>query len=150
ARYRIFGLTLRANREIPGLLDCTGESQDCDIEVIFEDCEFRAKAFSPPNGQAWYVSKYLDEDGAPALRVWRIEPGRYLWCYTDGARFLIEDEGLRIRCTWAPPVSFEDVVSYLSGPVLGATASLRSVGCLHASAVVLNGRAFAFAGDSGL
>jgi hypothetical protein len=51
--------------------------------------------------------------------------------------------------TWPDPITFDDVVSYLLGPMIGVVLRLRDTLCLHASAVSVDGGVIAFMGRSG-
>ena len=64
--------------------------------------------------------------------------------------FAIDPEGRCIEQIDAAAGASPDLaVELLLGPVLTVALALRSVWCLHASAVVVNGGAVAFLGDSG-
>ncbi|MGA8222606.1 MAG: hypothetical protein WB780_13215 [Candidatus Acidiferrales bacterium] len=97
-----------------------------------------------------FVSSERDEAGEPALRIWKIADGAYLHiAYWDGMQFWLNREATAVWATWPETSSLEDAATFLLGPILGFLLRLRGVTCLHASAVVFDGRAVAFVGDAG-
>ncbi len=62
--------------------------------------------------------------------------------------FLVED-GQRVTFAAAPAATDKDIALFLLGSVFGLLCHQRGLFPLHASAVEIGGRAFAFAGDSG-
>jgi hypothetical protein len=82
------------------------------------------------------------------LTVLRAGAG-YRFVYPDGTEFLIGELGDRVVASTPPGTALEDTCEYLLGPVIGFVLRLRGVVSLHASAVVLGGRAVAFCGDAG-
>jgi len=100
--------------------------------------------------QNWFTSEIYNEAGIPYLKISLLDFGMYfLLTYNDGAEFLIEHSGANIYVTSRKNQSLEDVVTYLVGPLLGFVLRLRTVTCLHASAIVINNKVIAFTGDSG-
>ena len=84
------------------------------------------------------------------MRIWKIAGGAYLYItYWDGMKFWLNPEGSAVWAKWPETSSLEDAATFLLGPVLGFLLRLRGITCLHASAVVLDGRAVAFVGDAG-
>jgi hypothetical protein len=97
-----------------------------------------------------YVSPILDGQGHPNLTVAKLAGGKYIGLfYSDGARFAIDLEGRKVLADWPENYAFEDACTYLLGPVLAFVLRLRGVTCLHASAVVVDGRAIVLFGPAG-
>jgi hypothetical protein len=69
--------------------------------------------------------------------------------YSDGTRFVVDGRAAHIWGTYQPPLTAEDVATYLLGPVLGFVLRRRNISCLHASGVEIQGRAVCFCGDAG-
>ncbi len=69
--------------------------------------------------------------------------------FEDGTRFVIDQSATEVWAVWPEPLTFEDAVVYFLGPVLGLMLRSRGIQCLHASASVLNGYAFAVVGEAG-
>lgn len=69
--------------------------------------------------------------------------------YHEGIRFHVRDDGSEVWCDWDPPLTSDDAATFLLGPVLGLVLRRRGVLALHASAVVIDGEAWAFLGAGG-
>jgi hypothetical protein len=102
----------------------------------------------PGAAPLWYVSPYQNEQGVPALTV-RMLGSRYLFCYGEGARFLVSASGDQIDAWWDPPLTDADAADFLLGGVLAFVVRLRGNVPLHASAVIIDGHAILFAGAAG-
>lgn len=75
--------------------------------------------------------------------------GSHWFLYADGCRFEIAPSGEHVAASHPPELSREDLQVYLTGPILGFVLRLRGVVSLHASAVLLDGKAVAFVGAGG-
>jgi hypothetical protein len=148
--YSVFGLSLHSNVSIPGLNNATTPGNAPHVEVHLGNSPPVTAEFSTQAGVLIFVSSERDESGEPALRIWKIADGAYLHiAYWDGMQFWLEREGRGVWATWPDTSSLEDAATFLLGPILGLLLRLRGVTCLHASAVVFDGRAVAFVGDAG-
>jgi hypothetical protein len=147
--YSGFGLTLAADRPIPGLIEFPGATA-VDVEV----CLDRKPSWSSEDVQVpetiRYASPYRDERGMPLVVVSQAaDDTLFRLRFADGAEFVIEGLGERVWATASGTLAQEDVVSYLLGTVLGFVLRLRGVTCLHGSAIALADRAVAIIGPSG-
>jgi hypothetical protein len=89
-----------------------------------------------PTPTAWYRHAHL-RDGSTYLR----------W---DGlAEFLVSADGLRVTFGWIGPASQEAFQVYLLGQALSFALVKRGHEPLHATSVVVDGRAVVFLGNSG-
>lgn len=144
-RYAVYGLSLFADCRIPGLFPDEG-SDTHDVLVHLDGVPPGANVDS----QFDYVSQVVDDRGESLLRVARCgSPPGLCFQYSDGTAFLITDSGSEIWAEWRPPLTLEDTVTYLLGPVLGFVLRLRGVLNLHASVVEVDGRALGFMGAAG-
>jgi len=84
------------------------------------------------------------------VRVERGPDGHYRVRYADGAVFVIDPTATQIYGACGDTLTLDDLIVYLQGPILGFALRLRGVTCLHASAVVVDGRALALVGDGGM
>lgn len=144
--YSAFGLSLRTNRPIPGLIPLSAEGP-ADTQ-IWLDPSLTPSGIRDMPADIWYVS---EEDGEtlPALRVWRLGQGAYFrLAYADGTEFLVDRHGGEVWATWPESSTIEDTATYLLGPVLGFVLRLRGITCLHASAVAVGDRAIALMGPA--
>ena len=69
--------------------------------------------------------------------------------YADGTEFHVSEDAREAWASWPAPLTVADAMVYLLGPVLGYVLRRRGVLALHASGVVIEGRAAAFCGGSG-
>jgi hypothetical protein len=69
--------------------------------------------------------------------------------YSDGTRFYLDVGRGEVWTTWPEPLTLEDTATYLLGPVMAHFLRRRGDLCLHASAVLLDGRCIVFAGAPG-
>lgn len=145
-RYQAFGLTIQASRPISRLYPSEDPNRPVDVLLDFEKGTPAPGAHLSP--LLWYESP-RDPDGH-RLRVWRLGEGSaFLFGYSDGVRFLIDGSGKQVSASWPDGSTFEDMATYLLGPVLGFILRLHGVVCLHASAVAFHHRALAFLSPSG-
>lgn len=139
-RYSIYGLTVGSDQPLPAV-EAAGEGP-VDLEVRI--------ARAPES--------FLDWDEAEAVyrgteSLWRL--GKDLWRlgYTDGRRGarwdLTCEAGRRIAIRWTEGISVADIRTYLSNSLVTVALHLRGIPCLHASGVVVNGRAALLLGPSG-
>jgi hypothetical protein len=146
--YSLYGLTLQADRPLPGLLAAPAGLAP-DVRVWFTaPADLREWAWGEE--ELWYTSPVADESHEPALKVWKAA-GRdcVRMLYSDGTEFIVARPGTEIRAAWPREATLEDTATYLLGPVLGYVLRLRGVTCLHASAVAVADQAIAFLGPRG-
>jgi len=84
------------------------------------------------------------------VRVARAGDGHYRVSYADGAEFVIDETASEIFGVTGGQLTHDDLLVYLQGPILGFVLRLRGITCLHASAAVDDGRAFAVLGQAGM
>ena len=156
--YAVFGLLLRSNLPIPGLIPVNPvdnssprkSSDDPAVAVHLNAFPQNAAAIQSGAEELSYASPYQDELGNPALTIWKLAGSRYLrLAYLDGTQFWLDREGREVWATWPDNLTLEDTATYLLGPVLGILLRLRGVTCLHASAVAFGEKAVAFVGSEG-
>lgn len=144
--YSAFGLSLRANRPLPGLIPCSARfPSDTRVWLDARPVAFGASA---QRWDRWYVGD--ERDGhTPSLRVWRLAGGNcFRLLYSDGVEFFVARDGSEVWAAWPDSSTLEDAATYLLGPVLGFVLRLRGIACLHASAVAVGNRAIALLGPA--
>jgi hypothetical protein len=147
--FDVFGLRLRCDRPIPGLV-ASPESSRFDVNVVLNPEHLLPDSLRDAPRQLRYASPNLDQHGAPNLTAWTQADGAFFhFQYGDGTEFLIDRTGAQIRCTWPPAFTVEDAATYLLGPVLGFVLRLRGITCLHASAIDIDGHSIAIVGPPG-
>jgi len=148
--YSVFGLSLQSNISIPGLNPSGAALHATDVVVHLGISPSFHSEISTERGVLTFVSSDIDAAGEPALRIWRVADGAYLYlAYCDGMEFWLDRQGTSVWSKWPASSSLEDAATFLLGPVLGLLLRLRGVTCLHASAVAFDDRAVAFVGDEG-
>jgi len=128
-RYQVFGLHLASDLELPELLPTEHEAP-IDIDIRLADLSTDLPAAHP-------IDDYQ-----------QIAPGAYQFQIRDVARYRVE-AGQRIGIDPHPDAAPGDIRLWVLGTALGALMHQRGSVPLHASALTLNGQAFAFCGDSG-
>jgi hypothetical protein len=146
--YTAFGLSLSANRPIPGLSTRPDGATDVDADIWFGREAWPAGIEQAP-GAIWYVSRESYENQR-ALQVWRLDEGSFRLLYADGTEFLVNRNGTEVWARWPEASStLEDTATYLLGPVMALLLRIRGRTCLHGSAVALGKRAIALVGPPG-
>lgn len=143
ARYRLFGLLAETDRSLPGL---PADSADGPPDVRVWLGRVPAKVFPSLAEEPWYLSPRLTGEEEPTVEVWRRGDGGFRLRYADGCEYHVDAAGTAVACTWPAHFTPEDAATYLLGPVFGLVLRLRSIPALHASAVVIGGRALALCG----
>lgn len=143
-----YGLVIETDRVLPGGSGLS-ETVPADVYVRLEQMPiWREEALR--QAQSRYVASDQNDVGEPVLQAWGLAGGEYLrLLYADGTEFIFDRRATEIWVTWPQEQTLEDMATYLLGPVLGIVLRLRGVTCLHASAVVVDGRAVALVGASG-
>jgi hypothetical protein len=145
----VYGLRIEVDVPLPGLPIQSG-AEAVDVRVHLNDSTVFPPAIPTSPDKVLYDSSNLDEKGDPSLRVVLREDGKsFGFLYGDGARFAIDRTGREVCADWPENYTLEDACTYLLGPVLAFVLRLRGVTCLHASAVVVDGRAIALFGLAG-
>jgi hypothetical protein len=145
--HSVYGLKLSTEELIPGLepIETPGP---CDVDVRFSGSSpvFEDRLFAR---DLYYTDWRSGELDRPALLVWRSPEGdSFRFAYSDGTEFVLEPPAGRIWARWPEPITFDDTVVYLLGPILGYWLRLQEIACLHASAIAVDGRAIAFLGPA--
>jgi len=143
--YTACGLAISSDLPIPGLRSA-GPTKPADLSVEAGQASARATL---GNARIRYISRDRHEDGSPQLTVWTGSTGAHRFLYRDGTEFLINENATRVAVNWLDPLTAEDAVVYLLGPVLGFIMRLRGIVPLHASAVMIGSGAVVFTGEAG-
>jgi len=145
-RYSVYGLLLESDVPLPGLAP-SNTDRDAHVVVCVEPDEY----FPPAATEfPWYVSEWLDEGtGKPALTISHvIADGSFTFRYAEGVEFRVDAGGGRVVARFASRSCFADMVTFLTGPVLGVLLRMRGVIALHASAIDVGEKAIVLAGDA--
>lgn len=150
AVYEVCGVRMVSNHPLPWLSRVRRHGP-VDVRV---NCGQLPEGLAVPEvlGSApWWESCQQAPDGQPLLRAWwEQKHSRFILRWNDGALFVMQADGSLLWVSWPPGSDADKVLSaYFPGNVLGFLLRLRGAFCLHASAVVYNGRALLFAGPPG-
>jgi hypothetical protein len=140
-----YGVTLACDHAIPGLAVLPREAA-ADVMVKLGRLPPTLEPAELMRAEPRYVSSYLDADGTPVLKLWKADPRYFLLRYCEGIQFAVDEAGTEIWGNGPEKLSLDHTALYLRGPVMSFVLGLRGLVCLHASAVVIDGRAVGFAG----
>jgi len=144
-----FGLGLQLNLPLAGLTGLQAAHRE-DVRISLGPMPPFLTAIPCEAWRQYYVSPELGDDGQPEVRVWHLPGEEYFRIhYHDGTVIVVSAQGSQVWATWPDTSSIEDTATYLLGPTLGFVLRLRSIICLHASAVAIDGRAIALVGPAG-
>jgi hypothetical protein len=133
---------------IPGL-PVRRDTSEPDVSITMKrPSESAHSHFSPPP-RFFYSTSHLDSDVQPTLRVGVLDSGIYIFCYQDGAKFAVAPNGREVWGDCPANYTLRDAATYLVGPIMGFVLRLRGVVPLHASTVVIAGRAIVLMGGPG-
>lgn len=146
--YSVSTLSVLSNAPIPGLTPIDPPQKSPDLMVFLGSGPTANDGLSSGSTPSLsYVSVSTDSKGEPMLKMWELDGGAYLHiAYRDGTQFWFDRAGTRLWATWAEDSSVENTALYLLGPILALLLRYCGFVCLHASAIVVNGRAVAFVG----
>jgi hypothetical protein len=139
--YRVYGLTLSSNRQLPRLSPVEPRAPHVDLEVL------------PPGEAPLRALEWVQRD--PDRMLWRArtERGSLLRLRYDGAdssaEFVIDEQGEAVWATLSEGVEIEEAAELFLGPVFSCVLEQRGLTCLHASVVRIDGRVVAFVGGKG-
>ena len=147
--YAVFGLRLKSDRPIPGLV-AQPEPSAVEVDVCQEGAAaWWSRLLEMPH-ELWHIGFPDENGGEPGYRVWQVAGGEYFRLrYRDGCQFVMNRGCTRLWVSGPEVATPEYLATYLLGPVLGILLRLRGVPCLHGSAVAVSGRALAFLGSQG-
>lgn len=149
-QYRLYGLSMRSNRPIPGLVADDPQTPP-DVHVWLNAPATGLREILALPQTSIYASPERDADGNPVLTIWQMGArGFYRLVTRYGLQFVVDQPGTQVWATWPEQQDLEPAaVSILLGPLAGIVLSLRGSTCIHASAIAMAGHAVALAGTSG-
>jgi len=147
--YAAFGLRLKSDRPIPGLVS-QPEPSAVEVEVCQEGvAEWWSRLLEMPQ-ELWHTSFPDETGGEPGYKAWQVAGGQYFRLrYRDGCQFAMNRACTRLWVSGPESATPEYLATYLLGPVLGILLRLRGTPCLHGSAVAKGPHALAFLGAAG-
>jgi hypothetical protein len=143
--YALYGLVIRSDRALAGL-DAAPLGAPVDVDIVMGGSR---RGEGDWNAAMPYYVEPSGPDEPPSVVVRRDATSGFWFRYADGTEFVLDHSATSIRAWWAEASTLEDTATYLLGPLLGFALRLRGVLALHASAVLIDGRAVALIGPSG-
>jgi hypothetical protein len=147
--YRAYGLTLNCDTPVSALRQARADLERCDIVVsLGPETDWVRDARRLPSHLEYPRPGKVEGDDSP-FTLTSFGAGEFFeLAYGDEALFFVDGAAERVWGTCLPPLTIEDVATYLLGPVMGFVLRRRSVMALHASAVCIGGQAVALCGES--
>jgi len=142
-----FGLELTGDFDVPGLTFVEAAEARASTALVFVDQETLKTSWDQPEAER--VIDQRDEHGRPFMTIdfhtsfgYKVEARSY-------GRFIVSPEGTRVLCAPFRGKAWR-WQRLLIARVLPLAATLQGLETLHASAVAVDGRVFAFIGPSGM
>ncbi len=147
--YRAYGLTLGCDTPVSALQQERTDLERYDIVVsLGPETDWVREARRLPSHVEHPRPGEVERDNSP-FTLTSFGSGEFFeLAYGDEALFFVDAAAKRLWGTCLPPLTNEDVATYLLGPVMGFVLRRRSVLALHASAVCIGGQAVALCGES--
>ena len=147
--FSAYGLRLASSQPIPGLTPVSAASS-ADVTVHLGSMPAGLENPSSGSPQVIFSEEGPSDAVFPTLTASLVSGGSFIhFRYVDGTEFLLDRAGTRVWAVWPAPLTLEDTVTYLLGPVMAFVLRLRGIVCLHASAVAVEDRALALLGPGG-
>ena len=145
----VYGLGFQFNTALDALSGLS-EPEKIDVYVDIIDTSAVTNVSAGLTAEEFYISSDCDKEGVPEFRAARLHPGGNLRVvYSDGLVFDLNAHGRQVSVYLPAGQIVDDVAPALLGPMMGVLLRLRGIACLHASAVVIAGRAIGLVGISG-
>jgi len=144
--YTLYGLIIRSNYKLELFAEIS-ESKACDVDLVFTLGEWPHSNIiedTIPN----YTSNTSPEIELPYLTVWRLK-NDFVVRYANKGRlvfYYFRSHQNELKIYYDKEIRFQDVVTYLSGPVMGCLLRVKQKVCLHASVVNIDNQAVVFIG----
>lgn len=130
--FRAFGLTVLSEIHLPELVPLKGVTQDkIDIMIEIDNLAELWENLSVTPQQRFVVTEDLVIFNVPDIAIFSVKEGRII--------------------TVSPNNDYDEEIArlYILGTCMGALLMQRRIYPLHGSAIVINGKAYAFVGDQG-
>lgn len=149
--YRVYGLGLDSSISIAGLEPNSGTHYQPDVQFESGPQPDWVSAGLALPGSVVVRRQAAEGSGVSTFTLTAHgENGSFALEYADGTRFAVSGDASRVWGACLPPLTAEDLATYLLGPVMGFVLRLRHHTCLHASAIRIGECGVALVGDAGL
>lgn len=148
--YRLYGLGVRSSTSIAGPEPAPelGDSPDIEFQTGSQP-DWVREGLAQPGLEIARRGDPDHLDGPTFTLTVHGDTGCFDLTYSDGTRFVVSGDAGRVWGTFQPPLTPDDLATYLLGPVMGFLLRRRQCTCLHASAIQIAGGGVALVGDAG-
>ncbi len=123
-------------------------SLELPLNLVLEDAQSVAGSRQPQVLLRWGKVPVELDHAVVQRAMWQATPGQFLFTHEKVGRYLVT-AGQEIVIEAVADVRERALINYLMSTAIGALLHQRGVLPLHASAVMVDGRGVAFAGNSG-
>ncbi len=147
--YRAYGLTIACDTPVSALALESADFKRYDVIVsLGPETDWVREARHLPSRLEHPKPGEVEPDNSP-FTLTSYGAGEFFeLAYGIEAHFFVDGAAERVWGTCLPPLTNEDMATYLLGPVMGFVLRRRSILALHASAVCIGGQAVALCGES--
>ncbi len=145
--YLVYGLRIASDRPVPGLTEAYVPQADLFLSLTIEP-DWLISANRLPAAQRLERRGSNEHDDPTFVLTTLGQEEFFRLEYSDGACFVLDRNATRLWGSFLPPLTIEDLSTYLLGPVLGFVLRRRGVMALHASCVAAGDHAVVLAGPS--
>lgn len=152
--YKIYGLVIKTEQFIEQLAN-TAACENFDILIDFEQMAAGTTYHLSDEAKGLYATRTIDAISLPTLSVFKQynnpEEFAIVRYINNGqsasAYFVVNQAANHLRVIYTSGIFIQDLITYLTGPVIGCILRLKNKVCLHASVVNINNQAIAFIGE---
>lgn len=147
--YIAYGLFLQSDIELPGLRQAVSKTSSNRVFLTTKQKPAWVLGAASLPSEVIHSIPAEPECSDPVFLVQKYgDEGFYALSYGDGAKFFVDSAGSELWGECPPPLTVEDLATYLVGPVLGFVLRRRGVTSLHASALSFTDMAVAISGPA--
>jgi len=148
--YNAYGVTLASDTPIPGLQQTDHDLGRPLLVLSFgPEPDWVREAKRLPCRLHHPKAAALDQSDSAGSRLTSFGAEQFFQLnYSDGTQFVLDATAQRLWGTCVPPLTIDDIATYLSGPVMGFILRRRGLMSLHASALCIDGLAVVLCGES--
>ena len=147
--YRAYGLRIKSDRPVSALQEKPAHFERPDVSISLSEMpEWVRNAMRLPFQQERPRTGKASGDDSPFTLTSFGDREFFQLAYGQDARFAVDRAATRIWGTCLPPLTSEDLATYLLGPIMGFALRCRGVTALHASSVCLSNNAVVLCGPS--
>ena len=150
--YQVYGLEIHSNKKINQFYSSNRDAYD--LCIVFKCAKWNEVDVLEHN-EPIYKSKIPPSKEYPMFAVWKFPKLDHIdlvirtWNSTSPVYFVYNNTSTELSIYYENETRFQDILTYLSGPVMGCILRMKEKIVLHASVVAINNIAVAFIGPKG-